>query len=565
MPLRITKVYRGTETVLNFDADQLLIGRLSSADGPGLDLSQDPCVSRRHALLQVKSGVCWLTDQDSTYGTKVNGLEIRSQGERRLCAEDSVLMGETTLRFAHVPAPKQAVPTPRVEPIARAIPPVLGSDPTIGSSPSMPSLQDPGPTFPKIPTADPALAPTSNLTPNLRILKTIDTRTTLSWNNREGSTIEGFLAMLQDLPIQFSHQNSVAELLQSMIDRVMAVIPSAKRGVLLLCDPERDVLLLKAYATGGEPAVSETLARRALDEKRGFIWRAGQSGDPSRSMREFHMATGICAPIQWKEQAFGVVSVDSPIVTDTFGENDLQFLIAVGQFAGMALAEQQYLAELGRNAKLLDRLLSNFSPRVRAVLLEQAHLGKFRAGCVKSEVTVLFCDIYGFAQHTAHSEAQEVADTINEYIQPLVEVVFRHDGTLDKFVGDAFIAIFGSPEPDSQQFEKAIRAAVAMQEAARTISQLRDSRSKKSWKLRIGIQCGEVFHGFVGGTRGLEFTVIGEAVSSACRFASGAGEGEILISQEIFQHVFNLIRADKIAIETKDAPLTAFRIVGLRD
>jgi adenylate cyclase len=370
--------------------------------------------------------------------------------------------------------------------------------------------------------------------------------------------------MLLDLPMQFSAQTGTNELLEIIMNRVIAVIPSARRGALLLRDPQQDVLLLKAYVSGGEPAVSETLARRALSEKHGFIWRAGQAGDNSRSMREFQMVTGMCAPIQWQDRAFGVICVDSPILTDTFGEDDLEFLIAVGQYAGMALAEQQYLADLRRNGKLVDRLLANFSPKVRTVLVEQAHLGKLRPGGAKSEVTVLFCDICGFTKHAAQADAHDVVDMLNQYFQPLVEVIFRHDGTVDKFVGDAVLAVFGSPEPDPQQHQKAVRAAVAMQEAVRTTSQLRAARSEVSCKMRIGLHCGEVFHGFVGGTDRLEFTVIGDAVNRACRFCEAAGEGEILISQDVFQRVFNFVKADKTSIATREGELTAFRVTGLR-
>jgi adenylate cyclase len=588
MAIRITLIFQGAESVREFSGDSVMIGRLG-ADAAGLDLSNDPCISRQHAFLQVKNGACWLTDLGSKFGTQVNGREIRAQGEWRLWPEDTVLMGETTLHVAYVPEPKPAGPTPKAEPVARAHPlasppipvapaaparaisparapvPVVGSPPTLAPPPE--PAPDPVSAFPVAPA--PALvlapAPAPAPLPNLRIVKAIDTKRTLaSGQDREGSAAERRLAMLLDLPMQFSAQTGTNELLEIIMNRVIAVIPSARRGALLLRDPQQDVLLLKAYVSGGEPAVSETLARRALSEKHGFIWRAGQAGDNSRSMREFQMVTGMCAPIQWQDRAFGVICVDSPILTDTFGEDDLEFLIAVGQYAGMALAEQQYLADLRRNGKLVDRLLANFSPKVRTVLVEQAHLGKLRPGGAKSEVTVLFCDICGFTKHAAQADAHDVVDMLNQYFQPLVEVIFRHDGTVDKFVGDAVLAVFGSPEPDPQQHQKAVRAAVAMQEAVRTTSQLRAARSEVSCKMRIGLHCGEVFHGFVGGTDRLEFTVIGDAVNRACRFCEAAGEGEILISQDVFQRVFNFVKADKTSIATREGELTAFRVTGLR-
>jgi adenylate cyclase len=343
------------------------------------------------------------------------------------------------------------------------------------------------------------------------------------------------------------------------MDRVVEAIPCARRGALLMCDPKQDALLLKAYVSPDEPAVSETLARRALNEKRGFIWRSSVE-DTSQSLRQFQVVTGMYAPLQWQDQVFGVICVDSPVVADTFREADLEFLIAIGQYAAMTMAGQQMRAELRQSNKLVDRLLANFSPKVRALLLHQTREGKLRPGGVKSEITLLFCDICGFTRQSANMDARDVVDMLNHYFQPMVETIFRHDGTVDKFVGDAVLAVFGSPEADPQHHQKAVRAALEIQQAVQATSQLRATRGDVACRVRIGLHCGEVFHGFIGTMDRLEFTVIGDAVNRACRYCECAGEGEVLISPDVFQHVFNLIKAEKTSIQTKEGPLTAYRV-----
>ena len=90
MPLRITTNYQGTESVREFDVNRLLIGRPDSSETTGLDLSPDACVSRQHAMLQIKGGVGWLTDLGSKFGTQVNGREIRNQGDWRIWPEDTI-------------------------------------------------------------------------------------------------------------------------------------------------------------------------------------------------------------------------------------------------------------------------------------------------------------------------------------------------------------------------------------------------------------------------------------------------------------------------------------------
>ena len=259
-----------------------------------------------------------------------------------------------------------------------------------------------------------------------------------------------------------------------------------------------------------------------------------------------------------------MICVDTPVVTDTFRDADLEFLIAIGQYAAMTLADQQMRAELRQNNKLVDRLLANFSPKVRALLLDQARKGKLRPGGVKSEITLLFCDICDFTRQSARMDARDVVDMLNDYFQPMVETIFRHDGTVDKFVGDAVLGVFGSPDADPQHHQKAVRAALALQQAVQATSQLRSTRGDLTCQVRIGLHCGEVFHGFIGTLDRLEFTVIGSAVNRAYRYCEGAGEGEVLISPDLFEHVFNLIKADKTTIQTKEGPLTAYRVKELK-
>ena len=513
MAVRITVNYEGVERILEFDASRIAIGRPSETEKPDVDLSPDNQVSRQHAILEVKSGVFWLTDAGSRSGTRVNGREIRGQGEWRLWPEDLVQAGQTELRITDASGGKPAAPS--------------------GPDLQILKMVDTGPRAPPAVAAD-------------------------------GTSAEKRLALLLDFPRQFSAQSGINALFQAIMARVVEVIPAARRGALLMCDRENDKLLLKAYVANEEPAVSETLARRSLAERRAFIWTVGGAGDLSQSIRQLQIVNGMYAPLQWQEEVFGVICVDSPLAADRFSEDDLQFLIAIGRYAGMALAEQQLHAALRRSDTVIDRLLANFSPKLRAGMVEQARLGKLRPGGVKSEVTILYCDLCGFTQKASKMDAHDVADMLNDYFQPMIDAVFREDGVVDKFVGDAVLAVFGSPEADPLQHQKAVRAAVAIQQAVEATTRRRAARNDVCCQVRIAVHCGEVFHGFVGTMNRLEFTVIGDAVNRACRYCQAAGEGEILISPNVFQHVFNLVKADKAAVQTKEGELTAHRVKELK-
>lgn len=545
MPLRITWSSQAAETVRDFDTDKLLIGRFGNTGAEGLDLSDDPNVSRQHASIEVRDNVAWLTDLGSRFGTQVNCREIRGQGEWRLWPGDVILVGQTTLRVAVIPPVTPAKPVALAAapaPVKPATPvaPAPAVKPTV-----LPDVTDPSP-------------------PNVKILQAIETDRARSFSQQDdASATARCLALVLDLPRQLAEQSGRAELLQTIMDRVVEAIPCARRGALLMRDPQNDALLLKAYVSSDEPAVSETLARRALQEKRGFIWRSSPK-DSSQSLVQFQIVTGMYAPLQWQDQVFGVICVDTPVATDTFREADLEFLIAIGQYAAMTLADQQMRAALQQNNKLVERLLANFSPKVRSLLLQQAREGKLRPGGVKSEISLVFCDICDFTKLSANMDARDIVDMLNNYFQPIVEALFRHDGTVDKFVGDAVLAVFGSPEPDAQHHAKAVRAALAIQQAVQATSQLRATRGDATCQVRVGVHSGVVIHGFIGTVERLEFTVIGDAVNRASRYCEGADPGEILISPDVFERVFNVVKADKTTIQTKEGPLTAYRLKELK-
>ena len=549
MPFQITISFRGTETVRVFNSSKVAIGRAGGTEKPDLELFEDAGVSRQHAMLELRDGVSWIKDLGSRFGTQVNGREIRDQGECRLTPDDTTVVGETKLRITVVPADTSGQTALLVA--APIIAPPSSSKPTDLPSPASDSSRTPFPTP----------------TPDVRILRTLDANEALAQPGREDSPEERRLKMLLDLPRQFSGQATSSELLQAVMNRVVEVIPAARRGALLLRNPHDDFLLLKAYVSADAPAVSETLARRAVAEKRAFIWRSAQGDDPTMSIREFSILSGMYAPVQWHDHVFGVICVDSSMAGDVFTEDDLQFLVAIGLYAGMALAEQQNLAAIKKNEKLTkNRLLQPIFPESpRAVLVEQAQSGKLRPGGSKSEASILFCDISGFTKRAARMDAQDVVEMLNHYFGPIIEVIFRFDGTVDKFIGDAVLAVFGCPQPDREQHVKAAKAAViAIQDAVRATSELRSARGEETCAIRVGVHCGEVFHGFVGANDRLEFTVIGDAVNRACRLCDAAEDGEIVISQELFQRVYSIARTEKTRIQTKEGEMDAYRLKALR-
>ncbi len=510
MTIRILYSFQGKQRIFERQAAQVIIGRRKEEIAVDLDLTPDVAVSRLHARIWLEEGQYWIEDLGSTRGTQVSGEEIKGKGKRRLQAADTILVGETTLQID-----------------------IPGEKPDSAATLS-------------------AAAPANE--PAEEIAHTMDAAAGAFAPADAGAThADRRLALLYELPLKLGQEGRLDALLQT----------GAARGALLVKEPKTGELLLKAHQPAGEPAVSMTLARRAVEERQGFVW---QRSETNLTISQQDIASGMYAPLLWKGEALGVMCVDNCRTCSAFGGDDLRLLLAVANYAAMAVATQQLQEDLRRNAALLERLLTNFSPRIRKKLLDKAQHGRLRLGGEKSEVTVLFSDIRGFTGMSAGMEAEDVVDLLNDYFRTLTDPIFRNDGTIDKFMGDAVLAVFGSPEPDALHHEKAVRAALEIQAAVAALNNARAARGEQACAIGIGVHCGEVLHGFIGSAERMEFTVIGDAVNRASRYCSAAGAGEVLISSELHQRVWKVFQVETKTISTKhEGDLCAYRVTGIRE
>ncbi|HEV3417131.1 MAG TPA: adenylate/guanylate cyclase domain-containing protein [Pirellulales bacterium] len=534
--MRIRYVYKGEEKTLDSPTAAVVIGRAKPGSvAVDLDLSPDMAVSRPHAQICYDSGQFWVEDLGSGHGTRVDGDDIRGKGRVALTEKSEIRIGQTAL-FVAAPL---LIDNVTISPILQAREPVaLGAAAQDGGSASSP-LATPTTLIGGLPVPfDPAEPAASR-----------------------------HQRLLYELLLYFGTDTPLDQLLQFAVDRLVAAVPAAQRGALLLRESGGAGLLLKAHLPPGQPAISTTLAEHAMQCGGGFIWRRGNDLNVvSESMMTLQIAEGIYAPLTWRGETFGVICVDNCDSSYEFAETDLELVVAAGQHIALAIANYQLREDLRRNAALIERLLTNFSPSIRRRLLEKARHGRLKLGGEKSEVTILTSDIRGFTKTSAAMDAVDIVDMLNSYFSALVSAIFRHDGTVDKFIGDAILAVFGSPEPDPDQHAKAVRAALAMQVAIAEVNCARQARGQIVCEMGIGIHCGEALHGFIGSEERMEFTVIGDAVNRTARYCDGAGPGQVLISPEMYQRVWNLVHAAQTAIKTKhEGSVPAYRIDGLRD
>ena len=161
-------------------------------------------------------------------------------------------------------------------------------------------------------------------------------------------------------------------------------------------------------------------------------------------------------------------------------------------------------------------------------------------GGQKKELTILFSDIKDFTTHSAALTPAQIQQFLNEYFEAMVEIVFQHEGTVDKYIGDGLMVFFGDPEPQPDHALRCVRAAIEMQQRTAELREKWLQSGGFPLRIRIGINTGEVVVGNMGSARRLAYTVLGSAVNLAQRLESNAPVGGILISERTCE----LVQAD---------------------
>jgi len=189
--------------------------------------------------------------------------------------------------------------------------------------------------------------------------------------------------------------------------------------------------------------------------------------------------------------------------------------LALSLFGGVAY---QYFVE-GREKRRVKALFGRYVPRdVYHQLMADPALA--RLGGTRRQMTVLFSDIRGFTTATEQGAPEAVVAQLNEYFSRMVEVIFAHHGTIDKFVGDMVMALFGAPLDDPRHADHAVSAALAMSDALGELNRKWVADGRRPVEIGVGINSGEMIAGNIGSETIMSYTVIGDAVNLGARLES---------------------------------------------
>ena len=364
---------------------------------------------------------------------------------------------------------------------------------------------------------------------------------------------------------------SITSLCNKILEVAFRLVP-ADRGVVLLHN-DQNILEPVSVRTGEgvdpeqEVIVSKTVLDTVVREKEAVLSHDASADSRFQSAHSVIMQgirSTMCVPLLHSDTVLGVMILDSRLTTHAFTEKDLALFETVASQAAVAIQNTLYAKKLEQEAVTRERFRRLLSPDIA----EQVISGKLEVekGGELRETTILFADIRGFTSISESCEPQIVVDALNEYFERMVEIVFRHEGTLDKFIGDEMMVLFGSPVSHPDDPVRAVRAALEMQEALASLNERHEARELPPFEIGIGINTGEVVAGYIGSSQALEYTVIGDPVNTGARLCSLAKPGQTLLSEGTLDKLdgsFDIEELPAVKVKGKAQPIRLFELLGL--
>jgi adenylate cyclase len=363
--------------------------------------------------------------------------------------------------------------------------------------------------------------------------------------------------------------------LDETLDRILALVFDnlpAQRGVICLHDEVNNstepMVMRTLNGVPNEPiTISNNIANHVINRKQALLVKDTRMDDRfggADSVIMMEIQSAMCAPLYHDGRVAGFIYVDRQSGSDTFSTPHLHMLSALAMLSAVAVETAALRDDIQHEKELRSRLARYSSPTVIDRILLAP--GSTERGMVADdeEVTILFADLKGFTEMAESLPPAEVIQILNRVFERLTEVVFRQDGTLDKFRGDGMMAFFGAPLPMPDHARRAVETALQMQEAVHELNS--DTGFLRDLRIRIGINSGQVVVGDIGSPQRKDYTVIGDAVNIASRLESQVAEpGQVVIGRTTYEAVadhFECQPLDVAQVKGKQESVHPYLVTG---
>ncbi|MBW1799186.1 MAG: FHA domain-containing protein [Deltaproteobacteria bacterium] len=544
----------GKEFTRNIDEKTLNIGRSRDSH----IVLPDHTVSRRHAqLFRAPEGLL-LKDLGSHNGTYVNGSRIT---EKLLRPNDQVKIGASMLTFIDgsvrpAPEPKAVIEEPpdqKEEEVLKAAP--LGD--ADSESELLASIKSIGTGERKDP--EPSATPPAGDGSQISLLD-------LEKRNK-------VLYVLYQISRKLNTVPDFDELLNSIMDSIFQVI-DADHGFVAMLGRKPDELIPKVikYRTApdqsaNELRVSRNIINRVVNEKASVLSSNAMEDDRfggAKSIFMQNIRSVMSVPLWRKDEVIGIIQLDNFRLSNKFTKGDLDLLTAISNQMAMVIEQANLNEKIRREEAARSRLERFHSPEVVDFIISQeANIdeGTLLAPTEKN-ATILFSDIVSFTPLSERLAPTDISTLLNQYFRWMTDIIFDFNGTLDKYIGDAIMAVFGAPIERENDAERAIMAALEMRKAL--FEMMADMGPDRRFDIRLGINTGRVVAGNLGSPKRMDYTVIGDTVNTAARLESIAENNQILIGENTYECVkgkFNIREIGKKSVKGKKTAVMVYEVL----
>ncbi len=374
------------------------------------------------------------------------------------------------------------------------------------------------------------------------------------------------LASLMRIADVSARKHSVDDLCAPAFEILFDLLPQTDRAFLLLGGAvdalEPRAVRQRGGAAGGEPKVSRSICRAALERRAALLYREddAQPIEAGQSVIDLRIHSAIAVPLIAAEQVLGLIVLDTRDPERAYGRDDLELAAAFGQQVAVALRTAQLLREVEAQTAMRNNLM-RFLPEAMA---NQVLAGEIDAGLSgrRCRGSILFSDVIGFASRAERMGPDELVAFMNRYFQRLVPCVEHEGGSIDKFMGDAIMAVWGIPADEGHSALCAAAAALAMQHGLAAFN----SELGEPLPMGIGVNSGEVVAGNIGAPSRREYTVLGDAVNTAQRLGAAACREQVLVSEATWKELEGRgfgVCMPALAVKNRAEPVPCYSVRGL--
>jgi len=351
----------------------------------------------------------------------------------------------------------------------------------------------------------------------------------------------------------------------------------ADRVVALLAEPgdlEKEDLNLtpiamrardnKLEAHARRLSIGRTITRKVMKDRVALLSQDAASDEQFAGVDSIvsqGVRSTICAPLMAESRVHGALYADRLDPFAAFKPDDLELISAVAAQTAVAVENARAHERLARE-EVARANYSRFLPEyVVKQMLENPD--SFKLGGASQTITILFADIRGFTRISEHAPPEKIVSLLNRYFSAMTDIIFAHGGTLDKYLGDGLMALFGAPTATPDDASNALNAAVAMQRRLLGINRELREEGFAEIGVGMGLHTGEAIVGYIGSDRRSEYTAIGDTVNTSSRLESNALGGEILISDATAKAAhsrYKLKPRDPITVKNREQPVRLWEV-----